>query len=186
MTGVLLLVIGPRGAGKDTLLDGARRALAGDARFRFVRRAVDQPREKRTESHEPLEPAEFASRRAAGAFAFAWRTGGVNYGVPADIVLDLDQGRVAVVNLSRALVADAASRFPVRVIEIAVPPDLLARRLAAMGQGDAVDAARRLSRRYPMPPDVPVEVVANDGTIEQGVRRLTACLIRAAEAASTA
>jgi ribose 1,5-bisphosphokinase len=185
MNGVLVLVVGPPGAGKDTLLDGARRALEGDKRLRFARRAIDQPRDRRSQSHEALDPAMFAARRAAGAYAFIWRSAGVQYGVPADIAIDLEAGRSVVVNLNRGMVAEAASRFPVRVVEITAPPELRARRLAAKGRGDAVDAAGRLSRPFRVPPGLLQETVVNDGSIEQGVKRLTAALIRAVSAVST-
>ena len=42
---MLVLVVGPSGAGKDTLLAAAREALAGDPRIRFVRRAITRPAE---------------------------------------------------------------------------------------------------------------------------------------------
>ena len=37
---VLVLVVGPSGAGKDTLIAKAQAALKGDLRFAFVRRVV--------------------------------------------------------------------------------------------------------------------------------------------------
>ena len=86
---MLILVVGPSGAGKDTLMDGARTRLATDPRYRFVQRDITRPREAGGEAHNPVTPAEFAARRAAGHYALAWDAHGLGYGIPADIADDL-------------------------------------------------------------------------------------------------
>ena len=180
---MLILVVGPPGAGKDTLLEVARQQLAGDLRFRFVRRVIDQPRDKRVETHEPLDPISFRARQAAGAFALVWRGPGGQYAIPTDIAIDIAQGRAVVANVARTLVAEAAARFPVRVIEITAPPEMIARRLAALGRSDAVDTARRHARPIRVPPGIAHDIVLNDATVAHGARLLVAALIGAAEAA---
>lgn len=183
---MLVLVVGPSGAGKDTLLDALRTTLSGNARYRFVRRVVTRPAGQGDEDHEPATEAGFEKRRRAGGFALHWRAHGLLYGVPADVELDLAAGRVVLANVSRAVVADAVARFPVAVVEITAPADVLARRLAARGREDAVDIARRLSRAIELPLPVERETVVNDGTVEQGTKRLLAALNRAAPPASQA
>ena len=173
---MLVLVVGPSGAGKDTLLDAARRALAGDKRFRFARRVITRPADAGGEAHEPVTEAEFATRD----FALAWQAHGLHYGISADIVIDLDAGRVMVANVSRSIVAEAARRFLVRVIEIIAPPQVLAARLAARGRESAADVAARLARNVPIPDGIPVETVMNDATMEIGVARFLAALSRLA------
>lgn len=178
---MLVLIVGPSGAGKDTLLNGARQALAGDHRIRFVRRTITRPAHpnRGEEKHDTLTEQAFEAIRTAGGFALSWRAHGLHYGVPSDIGIDLAEGRVVVVNVSRAMVVEAADRFPVRVIEITAPADLLARRLAARGREDAVDVARRLSRQIELPMPVERVSVVNDSTVEAGVRKLVAALNRA-------
>ncbi len=177
---MLILIVGPSGAGKDTLMNGARKALADDPRVRFVRRVITRNGEMGQEAHDSVTEQAFELRRQAGEFALTWRAHGLHYGIPADIALDLAGGRVVVANVSRAVVAEAASRLPVAVIEIAAPADVLARRLAARGREDAVDVARRLSRAIELPLPVDRETVMNDGTVEAGVRKLVAAITRAA------
>ena len=173
---MLVLVVGPSGAGKDTLLDAARRKLAGDTRFRFVRRVITRPANAGGEDHDPVTEAEFATRH----FALQWQAHGLRYGIPADIADDLASGRVVVANVSRAVIAESATRFPVRVIEITAPPHILAQRLSARGRETAADIAKRLARTVALPAAIAVETVLNDSTPEIGADRFLAALSRAA------
>ncbi|MBS0559097.1 MAG: phosphonate metabolism protein/1,5-bisphosphokinase (PRPP-forming) PhnN [Proteobacteria bacterium] len=174
---MLVLVVGPSGAGKDTLLDAARTALADDPRFRFIRRAITRAADAGGEQHEAVSPAEFARRR----FALAWHAHGLDYGIPEDIEADLAQGRVVIASVSRAVIAEAAQRYPVRVIEVTAPPEVLAERLRSRGRETADEIAGRLARAVPLPAGIDAEIVSNDGTLEEGARRFLAALSRAAE-----
>jgi ribose 1,5-bisphosphokinase len=178
---MLVLVVGPSGAGKDTLLDAARARLAGDARFRFVRRAITRPADAGGEAHEAISETDFSAREAAGDFALCWRAHGLSYGIPTDIAEDIARGRVVIANISRGVIADAMRRFPVRVIEITAPPAILAARLAARGREGAADVANRLSRHVALPEGVEIVQVMNDASPEEGVARFVAALSRAAE-----
>jgi phosphonate metabolism protein PhnN/1,5-bisphosphokinase (PRPP-forming) len=120
---MLVLVVGPSGAGKDTLLEAARQALADDPRFRFVRRVITRPAEAGGEAHEAVTETEFATRD----FALQWQAHGLRYGIPADAIGD---AIITVANVSRLVIAEAAQRFPIRVIEVTAAPEILAVRLA--------------------------------------------------------
>jgi ribose 1,5-bisphosphokinase PhnN len=81
------------------------------------------------------------------------------------------------------VIAEAAARFPVRVIEITAPPEVLATRLATRGRESVADVAARLARTVARPEGIPVDTVMNDATVETGTARFLAALNRAAEAA---
>jgi len=166
---VLVGVVGPSGAGKDTLMDGARAALAGDARFVFARRVITRPAAAGGEDHQPASADDFAQMRDQGDFALWWNAHGLSYGIPARIAAEAGQGRVVVANLSRGVLAEAAARFPLMVLEITAPLDLRAARLAARGRESVEDVARRLSREAPLPEGLDIRRVVNDGPPEQGV-----------------
>lgn len=181
MPGRLFLVVGPSGAGKDMLLDGARRALGDDPSFVFARRVVTRPADAGGEAFRAVTPEEFETLRAGGSFLLWWRAHGLEYGLPRALEDELRAGRNVVANVSRGVVAAAAGRFAdTTVIEIDAPPGLRAERLAARGREDAADAARRLARKgVPYPAELAVERVANDGTPAEGVARFVAALTSA-------
>jgi phosphonate metabolism protein PhnN/1,5-bisphosphokinase (PRPP-forming) len=178
-TFMLVLVVGPSGAGKDTLLDAAHQALADDPRFRFVRRVITRLAQAGGEAHESVTDADFATRD----FALSWQAHGLHYGIPADIVADLQAGRVVVANTSRGVITQAAARFPVRVIEITAPLQILAARLSARGRESVADVTARLARNVAIPDGIHAETVLNDTTTQIGTARFLAALNRAAESA---
>jgi phosphonate metabolism protein PhnN/1,5-bisphosphokinase (PRPP-forming) len=176
---MLILVVGPSGAGKDTVLGLVRQALAGDMRFRFVRRVITRPAEAGGEDHEAVSEDAFAQRR----FMLHWQAHGLRYGVPIDVMDDLSRGVVVVANVSRGAIAVAAKQFPVRVIEVTAPPTTLIRRLTERGRESADDVAKRLARDVPIPDDIPVDTVMNDRTPAEAAEVFMAALLRAAEPA---
>ncbi len=159
-SGHLVLVVGPSGAGKDSVLNGARRSLAGDRNFVFPRRFVTRFADAAAEDHFTMSEMEFAIAVAKDAFALWWRAHGNCYGIGKSIEGDLAAGCVVAVNCSRTAIAEAMERFPnVTVIEITAPPDVLVARIIARGPRDGragespCDARRSgLSRRCPCRP----------------------------------
>jgi phosphonate metabolism protein PhnN/1,5-bisphosphokinase (PRPP-forming) len=177
---MLIAVVGPSGAGKDTLMAGARAALAQDTRFRFVRRAITRATEAGGEDHEALSDTDFAARRDAGGFALHWQAHGLYYGIPRDIEADMAARRVVIANLSRAVLPEASTRYALRVLNITAPIEVLAARLAARGRESAADIAARLAREVVLPEGLDIERVMNDADVAEGVARVLAALNRAA------
>lgn len=178
---MLVAVVGPSGAGKDTLMGLARARLEGDARFRFVQRAITRPAGAGGEAHRALDIAAFEAERDAGGFALWWGAHGLLYGIPRDIEADLAARRVVVANLSRGALAEAAARYRLRVLNVTAPPAVLAARLAARGRESAADIAARLAREAALPAGLDIATVMNDTTPEEGAARMVAALSRAAE-----
>jgi ribose 1,5-bisphosphokinase len=178
VSGLLVLVVGPSGSGKDTVLAGAAAILAKDPRFRFARRVITRPAAQ--EDSETTDVPTFLARRNQGCFALNWEAHGLHYGIPADIAGDIAAGRVVVANVSRSVLADAAARFPSAVIEVTAPPSLRADRLARRGRETAADIAERLARDVPRPAGLHALTVINDGSIDAGVATFADCLRRLA------
>ncbi len=152
----LVLVVGPSGAGKDTVLAYARAHLAEYAQIVFPRRVITRPPGP-GEDHEPATEAEFAARR----FALSWAAHGLRYGIPVEIEDDLAAGRIVIANVSRAVIGEARGRYPCLVVEITAPAAILAQRLAARGRETAREIEARLLRdAVPMEADV---TIVNDG-----------------------
>ena len=169
-TGRLILVVGPSGAGKDTLLRGARKALTPLHRFAFPRREVTrQP--GAAEDCIAVSRTQFEARREAGAYCLWWRAHAHCYGVRREVEDLLAEGWGVTLNVSRTVVEEARQRFrAAAVVQVHAPPEILRQRLAARRREDAEAIERRLAR--PAPPLITgprTSEIVNDGPPEEGI-----------------
>ena len=176
-----MLVVGPSGVGKDTLIDGARAALRQDPSVAFARREITRPREAGGEDHVPVAPEDFEARAAGGGYLLSWRAHGLGYGIPIASAGALAGGGTLVANVSRGVLDEARGLglCQVRVVSISADPQRLAARLAARGREDAADIAARLARADAVQVrGADVVHLANDGPVEAGIARLVAAIRR--------
>lgn len=145
--GTLIAVVGPSGAGKDSLMAYARERLGGDPAVLFVRRVITRPATVATEDHDTLPIDSFLAWQAAGSFAVTWQAHGLHYAIPASVHRHLAAGGVAVVNGSRAALPAIRTAFGrVMVIQVTCRPEILAARLAARSREDPQTQQARLAR----------------------------------------
>ena len=170
--GRLVLVVGPSGAGKDTLIGLARAALADDGNVLFPRRLVTREASP-SEDNEYASPEAFQSALSRGDLAVHWEAHGHCYGLPCSIIDDIHADRTVIVNVSRTVV-EAMRRAFVDVVVVAVtaPPEVLAERLAARtrrGDGRIADRLGRVVDGVAASPDF---TIINVGRPEDHVREL--------------
>lgn len=178
-----MLVVGPSGVGKDTLIGGARKALEADRRFSFVRRLVTGQSDADLEDHIGIDPEEFHKKRLAGRYAMTWQAHGLDYALPMGVDTDLALGRVVVANISRHVVSDAVSKYPMcRVIQVSAEISLRAERLARLGRENRDQIAARLAREgAALPADVSPIVVDNSSSVAIGVTAFVMALRQIAD-----
>ena len=175
--GVLCLLVGPSGVGKDSLLEGVRARL-GD-RFGFPRRLITRPADAGGEDHEAIEAQQLAHLEAAGELGLAWHAHGLRYGVRRSALCELERGRGVVVNVSRSILDEARATYPpVHVFSITAPEATLRQRLRARGREDAHAIEARVARALAFHIEGPdVTEIANDGDLATGVDRLASALL---------
>jgi ribose 1,5-bisphosphokinase len=174
----LIYVMGPSGAGKDTLLEYTRhRRPPGVV---FAHRYITRDAGYGGEAHVPLSPGDFRERRQRGLFALSWKAHETWYGIGVEIDAWMGQGLSVVVSGSRSALGLALNRYPcLRPVLITASPQVLRARLKTRGREDDRGIDQRLLRGR----DVvcsgsrPVCLIDNSGAIERAGKQLLASLV---------
>ena len=168
MAGALVYVMGPSGAGKDSVLERARALLSADLPIAFAHRYITRPADVGGENHVALSRAEFALRRAHGLFAFHWHAHGNDYGIGREIhAWRRRRPRRRGERLARALPDDGRHRRGHGPVLITAPAERLKERLLKRGREDASATAERLQRGLTRDLDVAgVVTITNDGALD--------------------
>lgn len=173
--GRLVLVVGPSGAGKDTLIGLVQAACADDS-IVFPQRVVTREASS-FENNEAVSPMLFGQMLAHGDFAFQWEAHGLRYGVQSSIVEDLRAGRTVIVNASRTIIEFARRSYAnVTVVSVTAPPDVLAKRLAARARPSDGQIDDRLRRTVVAA--VPDVIINNVGLAEDHAAELLSAIGR--------
>jgi ribose 1,5-bisphosphokinase len=170
--GRLVLVVGPSGAGKDTLLGLARAACAEDANIVFPRRVVTREASA-FEDNEPISRDAFARALAEDAYAMHWEAHGHCYGLPKAIDDEIRAGRTVIVNVSRTVIGAMRHAYAdVVVVSITAPPQVLAARIAMRSRASDGRPEQRLGRKVEDEATAPDVTITNVSSAEYHARQL--------------
>lgn len=144
----LLVVVGPSGAGKDTVLRHWRHRLP-DGHVHFAQRVITRAADP-NEAHESVSGDAFQRLLADDQLATWWQAHGLHYGIRWHELAPLAQGRWVVMNGSRAHLPTLRAQAPdLRCVEIGAAAEVRAQRLAQRAREDAADRTHRLERDVP-------------------------------------
>ncbi len=173
MVGKLVLVVGPSGVGKDTLLDPARKRLSDQAGYFFPRRFITRPKNAGGEDHIALSPEDFELAEAEERFALSWRAHDLAYGVPYCIVSEIAKGSTVIVNVSRGIIDQTRKRFSnVLIACITASEEILKQRLRERGRESEAEIEKRLCQAsaYRLIGDH-IHLIDNSGPLDASVAR---------------
>lgn len=171
--GSFVAVVGPSGAGKDTLINAAHKALEANPEFIFVRRIIT--RKPQHEDNEDLSKQDFLRQRQQGAFCLDWFAHGIYYALPKSCIKEVKAGKIVVANISRDKIKQAAALFDhITVVEVNAPAAILNQRLADRKRENADDIKERLQRAtltMQLPEKVDYQYIDNSRDVERAIRR---------------
>lgn len=180
--GRLFYVVGPSGAGKDSLLRYVKQRLGDSHSFAFAHRYITRPADAGGENHVALDEPEFLRRERAGLFALSWDSHGYRYGIGVEIDEWLERGLDVVVNGSRAYLEEAIARYPeMTVIWVTAPLELLQARLVNRGRetDDAVETRLARADEFSAPQGLRIIEIVNDSALDRAGEQLVQALLAA-------
>ena len=166
MSGKWVIVCGPSGAGKDSVLGWAARELEGREGICFSRRLVTRAATPGSD-HEEIDVGAMSALRDRGGLAWHWQAHGLHYGIRSEYAQRVAGGEIVVVNGSREHARPLAGRDDVRCVVVTADPQLLAQRLQARARESGGAIALRIVRNLEMDEPPADRIIDNSTELER-------------------
>lgn len=138
----IVLIVGPSGVGKDTLIKGARKILKEDVNFvkRYITRKPDK-----SEKNYFVDDYAFKILKDNSFFISTWNAHDNHYGIAKNNIID----GLNIISVSRSKIKDFEKSYDeVYTINITVPKEELKKRLFNRKRESLVEIEKRLNRNY--------------------------------------
>ena len=163
----LILVVGPSGSGKDTLLRAAREKFITPAELAFVSRYITRPPDGNEDNYY-VDSFCFRILRENNFFASQWQAHGYEYGIPRHALENATNGQRLLCSISRSAINDFERiHSDVAVLHVTASIDILEKRLQGRGREKSKEIERRLKRAAQQVHAKNLITFDNSGTLEQ-------------------
>lgn len=172
-TGMMVVVVGPSGAGKDTLIGRAAEYFDGRTDVHFARRVITRGADAGGEDHVSVSEGGFDAMERAGSFAISWDAHGLKYGSRPPFARNWHRATSSSPTARGRY--SIASRRPSRltIINVTARPEVLAERLEARGRETRADILKRLERgSLTVQGDFDVVTIDNSGTLDSATHAM--------------
>lgn len=188
-----MAIVGPSGAGKDTIMNAVHEVLKNNPEFLFVRRIItrkaginsfndhdETSQNIGNEDNIGVSLEKFFELSQKASFSLQWFAHGIHYGLPMGIVDEVHKGKIVIANVSRAELEHAKELFgKVYVIEINAPIEILKERLLGRKREKITDIEERLKRA-----NIPIQLpegskycyIDNSGNVKSAVDKMLSIL----------
>ena len=188
-----MAIVGPSGAGKDTIMNAVHEVLKNNPEFLFVRRIItrkaginsfndhdETSQNIGNEDNIGVSLEKFFELSQKASFSLQWFAHGIHYGLPMGIVDEVHKGKIVIANVSRAELEHAKELFgKVYVIEINAPIGILKERLLGRKREKITDIEERLKRA-----NIPIHLpegskycyIDNSGNVKSAVDKMLSIL----------
>ncbi len=182
--GLLVLVVGNSGSGKDSIMKGVKERFPSKLKNIYLtQRIITRPSSK-TEDNIAVTPEEFKKMSARDKFALQWHIYGLDYGVPIEIDEQMKKGHPVLVNVSRTIVKKAREIYQnILVVFIEVPFEITLERVKerARESGERLEERIQRARKNQNFPDADI-IVDNSGDLENAINQFLNYLLTAVKA----